>query len=68
MPALPHDRQERRKQRTQPLRRGQKVERSPDGRQIVNGSKVMPPFGDVFDDKDLADLLSYLRSCKSEIK
>ena len=37
-------------------------------RQIVDGSKVMPPFGEDIQGADLADLLSYLRSCRDKKK
>jgi len=37
-------------------------------RQIVEGSKVMPPFGQDIQGADLADLLSYLRSCRDKKK
>lgn len=37
-------------------------------RQIVEGSKVMPPFGDEIKDADLKDLLAYLRSCRDKKK
>jgi mono/diheme cytochrome c family protein len=36
--------------------------------QIVNGSKLMPPFGEDLQGADLADLLSYLRSCRDKKK
>ncbi len=35
-------------------------------RQIVEGSKVMPSFGNVLEAKELEDLLSYLRSCRDK--
>jgi len=37
-------------------------------RQIVNGSKIMPAFGDVLQSAELNDLLSYLRSCRDKKK
>jgi hypothetical protein len=37
-------------------------------RQIVEGSKVMPPFGDVLESTDLTDLIAYLRSCRDKKK
>ena len=37
-------------------------------RQIVEGSKVMPPFGEEIQGADLADLLSYLHSCRDKKK
>lgn len=36
--------------------------------QIVNGSKIMPAFGDVLQCAELNDLLSYLRSCRDKKK
>ena len=36
--------------------------------QIIQGSKMMPPFGDVLQGTDLADLLSYLHSCRDKKK
>ncbi len=47
---------------------GERLREAQMRRQIVNGSKVMPPFGNVLDERDLADLLIYLRSCKHKIK
>ncbi|MGD0938077.1 MAG: cytochrome c [Terracidiphilus sp.] len=37
-------------------------------RQIVEGSKVMPPFGDDIQGADLADLLTYLHHCRDKKK
>jgi mono/diheme cytochrome c family protein len=37
-------------------------------RQITEGSKRMPPFGDTLQEKELADLISYLRSCRDKTK
>jgi mono/diheme cytochrome c family protein len=34
--------------------------------QIINGSRVMPPFGDALQQAELADLISYLRSCRDK--
>jgi mono/diheme cytochrome c family protein len=34
--------------------------------QVVNGSKVMPAFGDVLQPTELDDLVAYLRSCKDK--
>ena len=47
---------------------GRKLKEAQMRRQIVNGGKVMPPFGNVLDEKDLADLLSFLHSCRDKIK
>jgi len=35
-------------------------------RQIVEGGNQMPAFGDVFEQKELDDLVKYLRSCKTK--
>jgi mono/diheme cytochrome c family protein len=37
-------------------------------RQIVEGSKIMPPFRDVLDSTDLTDLLAYLHSCRDKAR
>jgi mono/diheme cytochrome c family protein len=37
-------------------------------RQIVEGSKVMPPFGDDLQGADLDDLIVYLHSCRDKKK
>ena len=37
-------------------------------RQIVEGTKTMPPFGDDLKDGDLADLIAYLHSCRDKKK
>ena len=37
-------------------------------RQIVEGSKVMPSFGETLDSTDLEDLLVYLGSCRDKKK
>lgn len=34
--------------------------------QIVNGSKVMPAFGDILQETELSDLITYLRSCRDK--
>jgi mono/diheme cytochrome c family protein len=36
--------------------------------QIVDGSKRMPPFGDVLQHQELDDLVAYLRSCRDKPK
>jgi mono/diheme cytochrome c family protein len=33
-------------------------------RQIIYGSKVMPPFGDILKPEEFKDLIAYLRSCR----
>jgi len=43
---------------------GRRMKKEQMRRQIVEGSKVMPPFGEDIKDADLADLLSYLHSCR----
>jgi ubiquinol-cytochrome c reductase cytochrome b subunit len=35
-------------------------------KQITEGGKGMPAFGDVIETKDLDDLIVYLRSCKAK--
>ena len=35
-------------------------------KQIVNGGRGMPAFGDVLERKELDDLLAYLRSCRTK--
>jgi len=37
-------------------------------RQIVEGSKLMPPFRDDLQGADLADLIAYLHSCRDKKK
>jgi mono/diheme cytochrome c family protein len=37
-------------------------------RQIAEGSRLMPPFGDTLQETELADLISYLRSCRDKQK
>ncbi len=45
---------------------GRRLSKAQMRQQIVNGSKVMPPFGDMLEGTDLADLLVYLRSCRDK--
>lgn len=47
---------------------GRRLKEAQMRRQIVKGSKIMPPFGPVLQDTELADLLSYLRSCRDKKK
>jgi len=47
---------------------GRRLKKDQMRRQIVEGSKLMPPFGDDLKDADLADLLAYLRSCRDKKK
>ncbi len=37
-------------------------------KQIMEGSKIMPAFGQVLEDAELEDLLAYLRSCRDKAK
>jgi ubiquinol-cytochrome c reductase cytochrome b subunit len=37
-------------------------------RQITEGSRLMPPFGDTLQETEIADLISYLRSCRDKAK
>jgi len=37
-------------------------------RQIVNGSRIMPAFGDVLGSSEIRDLIDYLRSCRGNAK
>ncbi|MGP8226435.1 MAG: c-type cytochrome [Terracidiphilus sp.] len=36
--------------------------------QITGGSRLMPPFGETLQDTEIADLISYLRSCRDKQK
>jgi len=47
---------------------GRRLKKEQMRRQIVEGSKMMPPFGDDIQDADLADLIAYLRSCRDKKK
>jgi mono/diheme cytochrome c family protein len=47
---------------------GRRLKKDQMRRQIVEGSKRMPPFKDELQDKELADLISYLRSCRDKQK
>ncbi len=47
---------------------GRRMKKGQIRKQIVEGSKRMPPFGDDLKDADLADLISYLRSCRDKKK
>jgi ubiquinol-cytochrome c reductase cytochrome b subunit len=35
-------------------------------KQIVNGSRIMPAFGDMLSPAEIDDLVAYLRSCKAQ--
>jgi mono/diheme cytochrome c family protein len=45
---------------------GRRMKEAQMRRQIVQGSKVMPAFGDILQETELSDLLSYLRSCRDK--
>jgi mono/diheme cytochrome c family protein len=47
---------------------GRRLKKDQIRRQIVGGSKLMPPFGDDLQDEDLKDLLAYLHSCRDKKK
>jgi mono/diheme cytochrome c family protein len=47
---------------------GKRLNKSQMQRQIVNGSKLMPSFGDDLQGADLNALLAYLRSCQDKKK
>jgi mono/diheme cytochrome c family protein len=47
---------------------GRKMSQEQMRRQIVEGTKTMPPFGDDLKDADLADLIAYLHSCRDKKK
>ena len=43
---------------------GRRLKKDQMRRQITVGSKRMPSFGDTLQETELADLISYLRSCR----
>lgn len=47
---------------------GRRLKKDQIRQQIVEGSKRMPPFGDMIEQQDLADLLAYLHSCRDKKK
>jgi mono/diheme cytochrome c family protein len=47
---------------------GRRLKESQIRTQILNGSKLMPPFKDDLQATELADLISYLRSCRDKEK
>jgi mono/diheme cytochrome c family protein len=47
---------------------GRRLKKEQIQHQIVNGSKLMPPFGDDLQAADLDDLLVYLHSCRDKKK
>jgi mono/diheme cytochrome c family protein len=44
---------------------GRRLKKAAMQRQIANGSKLMPPFGEDLQGQDMDDLLAYLRSCRA---
>ena len=47
---------------------GRRLKKDQMRRQIAGGSRLMPPFGDTLQETELADLISYLRSCRDKAK
>jgi ubiquinol-cytochrome c reductase cytochrome b subunit len=47
---------------------GRKLTEAQIRKQVLYGSKIMPAFGDVLSDRELTDLLAYLRSCRDKGK
>jgi mono/diheme cytochrome c family protein len=47
---------------------GRRLKKDQMRRQIAEGSRLMPPFRDTLQETDLADLISYLRSCRDKAK
>ena len=47
---------------------GRRLKKEQLRQQIVDGSKRMPPFGDVLQHQELDDLVAYLRSCRDKPK
>ena len=47
---------------------GRRLKKDQMRRQIAGGSRLMPPFGDTLQEMELADLISYLRSCRDKKK
>ena len=47
---------------------GRRLKKDQMRRQIAGGSRLMPPFGDTLQETELADLISYLRSCRDKQK
>jgi mono/diheme cytochrome c family protein len=43
---------------------GRRLKRNQMRKQIVDGTNSMPPFGEDLQEKDLADLIAYLRACR----
>jgi mono/diheme cytochrome c family protein len=47
---------------------GRRLKKEQIQHQIINGSKLMPPFGDDLQAAELDDLLAYLHSCRDKKK
>lgn len=47
---------------------GRKFKPSAIRKQIIEGGNEMPPFGDVFEQNELDNLVAYLHSCKAKPK
>jgi cytochrome c2 len=47
---------------------GRRMKQGEMRRQIVEGTKTMPSFGDDLKDSELADLIAYLHSCRDKKK
>jgi len=45
---------------------GRKMNKTQIRKQIVAGSNRMPPFGDDLQEKEVKDLVAYLRSCRDK--
>ena len=45
---------------------GRRLNKAQMRKQIDEGSKRMPPFGDDLQEKELKDLIAYLRSCRDK--
>jgi mono/diheme cytochrome c family protein len=45
---------------------GRKVKSATMRKQIVEGGKGMPPFGNILEPQELDDLIAYLRSCRTK--
>jgi mono/diheme cytochrome c family protein len=47
---------------------GRRLKKDQMRKQIVAGSNRMPPFGETLQETEIADLISYLRSCRDKQK
>jgi mono/diheme cytochrome c family protein len=45
---------------------GKRMKKSAMRQQILNGSKIMPPFKDVLSPEEIDDLIAYLHSCRQK--